>query len=64
MRLRDLKTINEDNSKMPHSMKYTMPQSVIIPEMDLYYEFYKFVTNMACHPEIDNQMQGDNQKNC
>ena len=60
MRLKDLKPLNEANDKMPHSMKYTMPQSVIIPDMDLYYEFYKFVTNMACHPEIDKQMHGDN----
>lgn len=60
MRLKDLKPLNEGNDKMPHSYKHTMPQSVIIPEMDLYYEFYKFVTNMACHPELENQIDGDN----
>lgn len=60
MRLKDIQPLKEGRNKMPHSMKFTMPQSVIIPDMDLYYEFYKFVTNMACHPELDNQMKGDN----
>lgn len=39
---------------MPLGTKHTLPHAVIIPKMDLYYEFYKFVTNMACHPELDN----------
>lgn len=53
MRLKDLyKPITE--AELPFGTNHTLPQSVIIPEMDLYYEFYKFVTNMACHPEIEN----------
>lgn len=54
MRLRDLTPLSESENNLPHSYKHTMPQTVIIPDMDLYYEFYRFVTNMACHPEEDN----------
>lgn len=50
-----LKKLQEATTEgMPTSIRHTLPQAVIIPDMDLYYEFYKFVTNMACHPELDN----------
>jgi hypothetical protein len=57
MRLKDLKPLNEQQKELPFGINHTLPQTVAIPEMDLYYEFYKFVTNMACHPDTDNQMQ-------
>lgn len=55
MRLKDIKSLNEVSAaKMPLGTKHSLPHAVIIPKMDLYYEFYKFVTNMACHPELEN----------
>lgn len=52
MRLKDLETTLNEN--MPVNVKHALPHGVIVPDMDLYYEFYKFVTNMACHPELEN----------
>ena len=33
--------------------RYTLPRTLILPDTDLYYEYYRFVTAMACHPELD-----------
>lgn len=56
MRLKDLTApINESTcDNMPLGTKHSLPHAVIIPDMDLYYEYYKFVINMACHPELEN----------
>ena len=62
MRLRDLySTITEGDdhdsstdTNIPLGVRHTLPRTVIFPDMDLYYEYYKFVTAMASHPEIDD----------
>lgn len=56
MKLRELKEPLSEatNEQLSSGIRHTLPHAVIIPEMDLYYEFYKFVTNMACHPELEN----------
>lgn len=59
MRLHDLISITESTDSMPLGTAHSLPHAVIIPKMDLYYEFYKFVTNMACHPEMENGDWGD-----
>lgn len=59
MRLKDIVPNLRESKDPPSGMKHTLPQAVVIPDMDLYYEFYKFVTNMACHPEIENQVTDD-----
>ena len=64
MRLRDLySTITEGDdhdsstdTNIPLGVRYTLPKTVIFPDMDLYYEYYKFVTAMACHPEINDEV--------
>jgi hypothetical protein len=35
-------------------IRHTLPKTVLFPDMNSYYEYYKFVTAMASHPEIDN----------
>lgn len=58
MRLRDLnytKPLKENiGDNIPIGMRKTLPTTYIIPDMDPYYEYYRFVTAMACHPELDN----------
>ena len=51
MRLRDI--IVETESDLPMGVRNTLPRTVILPDMDLYYDFYRFVSDMACHPEIE-----------
>lgn len=51
MRLSHL--INEAETDLPMGTRYTLPRTVILPDTDLYYEYYRFVTAMACHPELD-----------
>lgn len=53
MRLRDL-IVESKETDMPIGTRYTLPKTVILPDMDLYYEFYRFVMGMACHPELEN----------
>lgn len=57
MKLTDLyPMLNEEaDSNIPLDTRHTLPHAVIIPDMDLYYEYYKFVTAMASHPEVDVQ---------
>lgn len=57
MRLRDLYENNSLN--IPDSVRYTMPRTVLFPDMDLYYEYYKFVKAMASHPELENSSVDD-----
>lgn len=52
MRLVDL--IESAESDIPLGTRYTLPKTVILPDMDLYYDFYRFVMAMASHPEIDS----------
>lgn len=51
MRIRDL--YENIGLNIPDSVRYTMPRTVLLPDMDLYYEYYQFVKAMACHPELD-----------
>ena len=54
MRLSDIEPLYEDTVTNIHKdIRYTLPKTVIFPDMDLYYEYYKFVTAMASHPELD-----------
>ena len=57
MRLRDL--YENVGLNIPDSMRYTMPRTVIFPDMDLYYEYYDFLKAMACHPELDGVTLND-----
>lgn len=52
MRLRDITETTK--SDIPMGTRHTLPRTVILPDMDLYYEFYRFVMAMACHPELEN----------
>jgi len=60
MRLRELyETKDPDRAyeyaetDLPIGVRHTLPHTFIFPDMDGYYEFYKFVVAMAAHPEID-----------
>lgn len=57
MRLMDLTVRLDENEEvdLPLGARYTLPRTVILPDMDLYYEYYRFVTAMACHPELEHQ---------
>jgi hypothetical protein len=48
-----------DNTQIPKDIRYTMPRTIIFPDMDLYYEYYKFATAMAAHPEEENSHTND-----
>ena len=52
MRLRDI-IAESAESDIPLGVRHTLPKTIILPDMDLYYEFYRFVTAMACHPELE-----------
>lgn len=54
MRLSDIITESKDTD-IPLGTRYTLPKTVILPDMDLYYEFYRFVMAMACHPELEKE---------
>lgn len=58
MRLRELyRRLDESpipDTNLPDNVRHTLPHTVIFPDMDGYYEFYKFVVAMAAHPELDN----------
>lgn len=53
MKIKDIcQDLNEsDDTNIPLGIRYTLPKTVIFPDMDSYYEYYKFVTAMASHPE-------------
>lgn len=57
MRLRDLnykKPLKENIAdNIPVGVRKTLPATYILPNLDPYYEYYRFVTALACHPEID-----------
>lgn len=63
MKIREIyQDLNESTeTDMPMGIRYTMPKTVVFPDMDLYYEYYKFVTAMASHPELENQHTDDRQ---
>jgi hypothetical protein len=56
MRINDLyQDLKEEKShNIPLGTRYTLPRTVIFPDMDLYYEYYKFVTAMASHPKLED----------
>ncbi len=58
MRLKDLnykKPLKENVAEnIPIGVRKTLPATYILPNLDPYYEYYRFVTALACHPEIDN----------
>jgi hypothetical protein len=56
MKIRDLDRHLRESSSDPlhHSIRYTMPHSVVIPEMDEYYEYYRFATALAGYPNTEN----------
>ncbi len=58
MRLRDLnykKPLKENIAdNIPIGIRKTLPTTFIIPDMDPYYEYYRFITALACHPELDS----------
>lgn len=55
MRLRDLVIpLTETDTNIPDSVRHTLPKTVLFPDMNNQYEFYKFVVAMATHPEIDS----------
>lgn len=46
---------NFPETNLPDSIRHTLPKTLIFPDMDGYYEFYKFVVAMASHPELDDK---------
>lgn len=55
MRLHDLTVaLTETDTNIPNSIRHTLPKTVLFPDMNNQYEFYKFVISLASHPEIDN----------
>ena len=38
---------------LPIGVNHTLPHTVIFPDMDGYYEFYRFVIAMSAYPNID-----------
>lgn len=60
MRLKDFYQINETAElNIPDAIRHTLPKTVIFPDMDLYYDYYKFVKAMACHPELNDKVIDD-----
>jgi hypothetical protein len=61
MRLSDLYHRIDESAvtDLPLGTRHTLPRTVILPDTDLYYEYYRFVTAMACHPELDPSMTTD-----
>ena len=59
MRLRDLdykKPLKENIAdNIPIGIRKTLPTTFIIPDMDPFYEYYRFITALACHPELDGK---------
>ena len=58
MRLREIyQRLDESpvpETNLPLGVRHTLPKTVIFPDMDGYYEFYKFVVAMAAHPELED----------
>ena len=59
MRIFDLYESPIPETNIPDGVRHTLPHTVIFPEMDSYYEFYKFVVAMASHPELDKAFYKD-----
>jgi hypothetical protein len=56
MKIKDIDRQLKESSSDPlhHGIKHTMPHSVVIPEMDEYYEYYRFATALAGCPDENN----------
>lgn len=42
--------LNEAKTKINNDHKSTMPMSVVYPDMDMGYDYYRFMTRVAGHP--------------
>lgn len=51
MRAKDL--FESEEADLPWGARETLPPSMIVPDMDPYYEFYRFIINLAGFPERD-----------
>ena len=61
MRLADLYESNIPDIDLPDGVRHSLPHTVIFPDMDSYYEYYRFVVAMASHPELSDEYY-DNHK--
>ena len=59
MRLRELyKDLYESivpDTNLPDNVRHTLPRTLIFPDMNGYYEYYKFVVAMGSHPELSDE---------
>ncbi len=55
MKIKDIDRQLSESSPDPlhHGIKHTMPHSVVIPQMDEYYQYYRFATALAGYPDQD-----------
>lgn len=52
MRAKDL--FESEDADLPWGARETLPPSMIVPDLGNYYEFYRFVINLAGFPEKEN----------
>ena len=43
--------INEDRNNLPSNAKHALNRMVVMPDMDMFYEYYRFMTMTAGEPE-------------
>lgn len=53
MRIYDL-IVESDDTNLPSGVRHSLPHAVIFPEMDSYFEFYKFVCGLGLYPETND----------
>jgi hypothetical protein len=63
MRLRDLnykKPLQENiGGDIPMGIRRTLPATFVIPDLDSFYEYYRFVTALACYPDMGDEFKSD-----
>jgi hypothetical protein len=63
MRLRDLnykKPLRENiGGNIPLGIRKTLPATFVIPNLDPYYEYYRFVTALACYPDMGDEFKNN-----
>lgn len=52
MRAKEL--FESEDADLPWGARETLPPSMVVPDMGPYYEFYRFVINLAGFPEKEN----------
>lgn len=61
MKLRDLnykKPLKENIAdNIPTGIRKTLPATFVVPNLDPYYEYYRFVTALACHPDMGDEFK-------